>query len=622
MRRPRQHVNEDISRAALESLLSGVGWAVNWNSKDYGIDCSVEIFENGISTGLEFKIQLKSTEKKRTKKGLSLTVGKDHVAYWTAHQLLVLIVLYESKTQLLYGHWCPTPNITHAAGPVYFRHKDQLDPEHLSQICHDVEAEHRLPNLLTGRNLKYGFEVSGDEESNEVQVFESTIRGYLNSYFPELSPSIRGEPRTVVFKYVCDLGVSVFLGVRNGFFQFKSKPEIQLDPAYQAQICLSCLGGLLMLRGFWTDGRRLLLVSLPDSSKIGSLEIHIKLAKLAFDLGDLSTSILILKHVGAPNMNDEAIMICFDILASQASSTSVELISDLSNYVCETLDCSKEKYSQEAVASLFFILGKYLKFSDASQAQAHVEKALELHPSYQTDPEVLTELATIYERTNLFHEASAVLEKVMSITPSPRIQALLGTYYLKQGRLLESHQCLAPLLFNDSIGPFFRLQSFFVSRLREILNVSTFNRDAERLAAILGELESLPPSASMDRFPEVLEADPLFFGGWFFAGLSRSVLGQNPDACNSYLMSYCCNPLVVAPLVCILGSIPPDFTNEWLDLAVEAAYLLVGERLPGLVDEYMSANSNIDQGQFSREKVVTQLFSMLQPLRARNENKS
>lgn len=61
MKRPDQHVTDDVGSSLMSLTLSELGWAVNPVDKDYGTDFDVEVFRDRRSTGVTFKVQLKSS---------------------------------------------------------------------------------------------------------------------------------------------------------------------------------------------------------------------------------------------------------------------------------------------------------------------------------------------------------------------------------------------------------------------------------------------------------------------------------------------------------------------------------------------------------------------------------
>ena len=60
MKRPEQHVTDSRGQTQLRGALEPLGWTLSIVA-DYGTDFDVEVFEKNKSTGITFKIQLKSS---------------------------------------------------------------------------------------------------------------------------------------------------------------------------------------------------------------------------------------------------------------------------------------------------------------------------------------------------------------------------------------------------------------------------------------------------------------------------------------------------------------------------------------------------------------------------------
>lgn len=60
MNRPEQHITDTLGQAQLRAALEPLGWTFA-QAVDYGIDFDIEVFVEGRTTGLTFKVQLKSS---------------------------------------------------------------------------------------------------------------------------------------------------------------------------------------------------------------------------------------------------------------------------------------------------------------------------------------------------------------------------------------------------------------------------------------------------------------------------------------------------------------------------------------------------------------------------------
>ena len=62
MKRPRQHVIGSKGITQVRAAFESFGWTVEPNTNDYGVDLNIEVFFNSVTTGISFKIQVKSSE--------------------------------------------------------------------------------------------------------------------------------------------------------------------------------------------------------------------------------------------------------------------------------------------------------------------------------------------------------------------------------------------------------------------------------------------------------------------------------------------------------------------------------------------------------------------------------
>lgn len=69
MQRPPQHITDSLGQTQLRAIIEPLGWAVNKIEHDYGVDFDVEVFHDFRSTGISFKIQLKSSDSTRYSAG-------------------------------------------------------------------------------------------------------------------------------------------------------------------------------------------------------------------------------------------------------------------------------------------------------------------------------------------------------------------------------------------------------------------------------------------------------------------------------------------------------------------------------------------------------------------------
>lgn len=134
-KRPRQHSLSQQSRTAFYRLLDGYGWIARSQDEDYGIDMEVETVDEAESvTGTVFKVQLKSTDGDQARVS---SVSVDSLKYWVRFDIPVMIVLYVSSSDKLYGKWA------HQVP------RDEIDPSQQTVTIRFAESD-----ILHGRKLE------------------------------------------------------------------------------------------------------------------------------------------------------------------------------------------------------------------------------------------------------------------------------------------------------------------------------------------------------------------------------------------------------------------------------------------------------------------------------------
>ena len=96
-----EKIQELTSRAQFEELITSVGWVPNIIETDLGQDISVDIYNNGVSSGLSFQVQLKSSSNiKKYEIGgeiLSFSFDTDDLKHWFQQINPVYIVLWDTN---------------------------------------------------------------------------------------------------------------------------------------------------------------------------------------------------------------------------------------------------------------------------------------------------------------------------------------------------------------------------------------------------------------------------------------------------------------------------------------------------------------------------------------------
>ncbi len=103
--RPRSHQLEDESRRGFCALLPP-NWVVRDVTPDYGVDLSVEVFdEAGTASGLTFNVQIRATDSANERIARRLRLAKTQQAYLATLDSPVLLVRYHSPGKRFYSQF-------------------------------------------------------------------------------------------------------------------------------------------------------------------------------------------------------------------------------------------------------------------------------------------------------------------------------------------------------------------------------------------------------------------------------------------------------------------------------------------------------------------------------------
>ena len=108
MKRPIQHVTDSVGEAQLRTALSPLGWTLNKIDHDYGIDFDVEIFRDGKTTGVTFKLQLKSSIATAYSASRDFVSQPIHIeqAVYMANELRTPVILVHADITMRKSFWC------------------------------------------------------------------------------------------------------------------------------------------------------------------------------------------------------------------------------------------------------------------------------------------------------------------------------------------------------------------------------------------------------------------------------------------------------------------------------------------------------------------------------------
>jgi hypothetical protein len=164
-KRPREHILEDLARAALLEAFASVGWTTEDLDEDYGEDMLVRIFDENAATPFAFFIQSKATdhiERFMAREGdhLSFSVKSEHAEHWGQFWEPVVLAVYDAKSKQTYWEVIQTfleSKASQSAGSAARSIHVQVPLENRM----DVEGLKRLKNRTKRRFARFELQQEG-----------------------------------------------------------------------------------------------------------------------------------------------------------------------------------------------------------------------------------------------------------------------------------------------------------------------------------------------------------------------------------------------------------------------------------------------------------------------------
>ncbi|MDD2468029.1 MAG: DUF4365 domain-containing protein [Desulfobulbus sp.] len=173
--------------AKLDLFFSNFGWLFREQPiHDYGIDAQVEIVVNNQPTGDLIAIQVKSGKSyftETTDTDIIYRADNNHIDYWTAHCLPVIIVLYDPENDRLY--WEHVSEKTYVSAgkswKIAIPKNKILDNESLANLSSITQPPPYIQNLNRLRLDKKWIDLLADGESVYVE-FEDWVNKSLSRH--------------------------------------------------------------------------------------------------------------------------------------------------------------------------------------------------------------------------------------------------------------------------------------------------------------------------------------------------------------------------------------------------------------------------------------------------------
>ena len=609
--RPRQHELEGESRRAFECAIP-TAWVARPVTPDYGVDLSVEVFKDGVSTGLEFYVQLKATDEPDIDKALgSLRISRDHADYYWGLALPVLMVRYHSPSGQLYARWWHGYNPKVAVRPdevdpqaeparslkFVFRPEDEWDAAITEQLIEGVVAFRRFrsadPGFPIGFAVSAGDDVDAEEVTRQLLSLQVLLRPVSSVVVVRRGPAGSGDPSITIGSEATRVSLADVTSVTMDSAGAAAKSEemaanigcaiaMVLDRVGQAnaaaQVAAACVARSTVISGpymAWT-----LAGAFFRSQR--TLEVLDVIDQLN-ERGDEDAR-------SAAAVFHTAVLARGDQMTPAERARAVEVAGAALERVKG--DCDPH-YSAVYAYNLGRAHAIARNWPAAAEAFVH---AAGLDASYEHQPYFLRDLACCLFESGRAEEAAEVARKALALEPYRSTEALLADSLMFAGRYAEAHETFSNYLDHaPSRGPAdapWRLKLRVLDVVRGLVGDSQ-NRRPDGADETLERIELLDAGATGEEVGAYVQAaldeDALAAGAHHYRALlsMKEEEGAAVDASGALEPAVCA--AVLAPSEAGLWTFAiriasaygaPDLTY---DLMHEALFLNDGDVVAGLL---------------------------------------
>lgn len=507
--RPRSHTIEDESERRFRDAIPGA-WVVRRLVPDYGIDLTVEIFdETGHATPFSFHVQLKATDEEDVGKALrSIRFRRDLAEHYWSLPIPVLIVRYHAPSGRLYARWWHAYNPLVAARPdedahapttetvgFVFNHSDAWTDRTPEELVHGVESFRRFRSPDLPLPLTFSVSLADGMDADELSRRLLALRGVVApvSDLIALRPGDPGpdRPHIVIGAAASTVALADVASV-----------TIDHDDAHRdvevASANLGCAIAMVLASvGQPNRCAQVALACAAKSSLVTGIHAAFTFAGAFYRSNRISDALTLVSDLARRRDVDSRIAAFVINSAALArgphlTDAEAEKAVDVARAMLdETLDGGDAAAAAADSYNLARALGRVHRWEEAVSA---FEQAAALDPDYENRPYFHADLAAGLFEAGRFDEAVEHYERAVESGSEPWWIATLADSLMLAGRYRDAEHHFAEYLkhADDPADCIWRLKHRVVKDLRSLVG-DVQARRPEEAAALADRLDLFDP---------------------------------------------------------------------------------------------------------------------------------
>jgi tetratricopeptide (TPR) repeat protein len=531
--RPEEHQLEDKSILAFRRHLPD-DWVFRTEDPDYGIDGSVEIFEDGSSTGLRFYVQLKATSKSDSRE---VRLKRETAEYYLELDLPVLIVLYIDPVDRLLSRWIHQFDPYHGGwGEKWVTLTLSDEDEWTNQTAESIAETTRKISKV--RRSEISFPMSWRVSFREAEIggtassrLDSLLRRKASHVDSILTFTALEEENIGGLEVDSERAVAT---LADRFFSTFHLRGEEVPPDQLTSTLLTLVGLTLTQAGQHSPAARIFSAFAASSPSVVSEEVWKRISASMVQAGQLKDLLTISEQL---HDKEKAPMII------PATQIQILRIPSLSEGEAEAFEDYLHRRVEQAVeeglspASTHYNYGNFLRSRNRNLAAfKQYRQAAELEPAYWERDYFCGELAGILFDKGRFRLSARFYDCALSLGEPEEWRLLYADALAHAGEFASALQEFEEHLESaNEVEPYWYLKTKVLREVVEELGIEMQKRDRASAQRTADLSDQNLMDISTEEIRSALEEDALFELAWFNLGLVHLHKGNNEDALFSFV---------------------------------------------------------------------------------------
>lgn len=528
--RPRAHQLEDRSIVAFQAALPEP-WVFRRLQPDYGLDGHVEIFDaDGQATGAMFFVQVKATDEADLDAALAVRLRVEHLTYYAAVDLPVLLVRFYAPSERLFSGWVHRLQLgaglhDRATTTLRLSQVDVWGSETPEALAEEVEAFRQLRSAALATPVPIGTSRTNETTlGHSVASLVVSVRSVVRLRIEEalaLVPRHQPALGTITFE---DESITATAG---RLAAITVRPSA--SPSTAASLACDALVGIALAFariGHRALAARILLAVLVDSSLLGQPDVVMQAAAAvvaAHRTGDL----IKLASDAADRGKRDAVEVLHGVVLLSGTTLSDADENNLEQLLKDELVRAEAATDSLEIARAQYNLANHLRSrARPTEALGSYEAASTHDPSYSSRGYYHRERAGVLFALHRYDEAAAGYHLAIALGEERETTALYADSLFYAGSYRQALEQFERVLSeNPNPSGEWVIKATILNWLCEVQGVERQGRRQDGAESLAAPHTTAPPSEIISAMESAIALDALCGVAWLNLAMAKSALG-------------------------------------------------------------------------------------------------